>query len=325
MSSTVLILGAAGRIGHTLAIAFADAGWTVRAQARKVLPSALTSRKGIHFVQCDALDAPALGRAAQGVDVIVHALNPVYTQWDRLALPLADAAIAAAKASGALLMLPGNVYNFGRELPSVLTPRTPERGDVPKARIRIETEARMATTPGLDSVVIRAGDFFGGTQPGSWFDLAMSTKLKSGRFVYPGDASLTHAWAYLPDLAQVFVRVAERRADLRGHRRLHFAGHSVTGEDMRQAFEALEGKDLRTVGMPWLAMRLAAPFVPMLREVVTMRYLWQRPHRLDDSGLQQLIGVVPHTPLKQAVAQAWRDLQPAPPADSASLSTSARA
>jgi len=60
--------------------------------------------------------------------------------------------------SGALLMLPGNVYNFGRELPPVLTPATVERGDVPKARIRIETEARIAAMPGLHSVVIRAGE-----------------------------------------------------------------------------------------------------------------------------------------------------------------------
>jgi len=321
-----LILGAAGRIGHTLALAFAEAGWTVRAQARKTLPPSLTGRKAIEFVKCDALDPQALRRAAEGADVIVHALNPLYTEWDRLALPLADAAIAAARSSGALLMLPGNVYNFGRELPSVLTTATPERGDVPKARIRIETEARMAATPGLDSVVVRAGDFFGGTQPGSWFDLAMATRLKAGRFVYPGDPSLMHAWAYLPDLALTFVRIAERRSELHGSHRLHFAGHSVTGHEMRDAFEALAGKPLRSAGMPWPLFRLAAPFVPMLREVVKMRYLWQRPHRLDDSALRQLIGPVAHTPLKDAIAQAWRDLQPASSSSAVpALSASARA
>ena len=43
MTANVLILGAAGRIGQALASAFADAGWTVRAQARKPLPSALAA------------------------------------------------------------------------------------------------------------------------------------------------------------------------------------------------------------------------------------------------------------------------------------------
>jgi len=324
MTSTVLILGAAGRIGHVLAAAFAEAGWTVRAQARKDLPAALSGRGNIVPVRCDALDAPALRRAAQGADVIVHALNPVYTEWDRLALPLADAAINAARSSGALLMLPGNVYNFGRELPPVLSPDTPQRGDVPKARIRIEAEARMAAASGVDSVVIRAGDFFGGSQPGSWFDLAMTRGLGSGKFVYPGDPAIDHAWAYLPDLAQTFVRVAERRTQLRGAHRLHFAGHAVTGNAFREALEDVVRKPLRTGGMPWGFMRIVAPFVPMWREIVTMRYLWQRPHRLDDSALRQLIGSVPHTPLKQAVAQALTDIHAAPSA-SPSLSASARA
>jgi nucleoside-diphosphate-sugar epimerase len=314
MSQTVLILGAAGRIGHVLASAFADAGWSVRAQSRKPLPAGLSAHPRLTWVRCDALDAGALRQAADGADVVVHALNPPYTTWERLALPLADAAIAAARDSRALLMLPGNVYNFGRELPPVLTPATVERGDIPKARTRIETEARIAATPGLHSVVIRAGDFFGGSQPGSWFDLAMTTRVASGRFVYPGDPALQHAFAYLPDLAQTFVRVAERRAHWTGHCRLHFAGHAVTGNEIREALEPLAGLPLTTSGMPWGLMRLASPFVPMWREILAMRYLWQRPHRLDDTELRALVGSVPHTPLEAAVAQAWQDLRPAPAA-----------
>jgi nucleoside-diphosphate-sugar epimerase len=317
MSQTVLILGAAGRIGHVLASAFADAGWSVRAQSRKPLPAGLSTHPRVAWVRCDALDAGAVRQAADGVDVVVHALNPPYTEWDRLALPLADAALGVARASGALLMLPGNVYNFGRELPPLLTPATVERGDVPKARIRIETEARIAATPGLHSVVIRAGDFFGGSQRGSWFDLAMTTRIASGRFVYPGDPSLQHAFAYLPDLAQAFVRVAERRSQWTGHRRLHFAGHSVTGHEFREALEAVAGRPLKTSGLPWGLMRLASPFVPMWREILAMRYLWQRPHRLDDGELRALVGSVPHTPLKAAVARAWQDLQPTPAAQPA--------
>ena len=324
MTSTVLILGAAGRIGHVLAQAFADAGWTVRAQARKALPAELAGYPGIEPVTCDALDAAALRQAARGVDVVVHALNPVYTKWDELAMPLAEAAIAAARDSGALLMLPGNVYNFGRGLPERLTPDTPEHGDVPKARLRIEIEARLAATPGLDSVVIRAGDFFGGSQTGSWFDMSMASRIKSGKFVFPGDPQLVHAWAYLPDLAQAFVRVADRRAQLHGHRRFHFAGHAVTGNDMRAAMERALGKPLRMAGMPWWLMRLVAPVVPMLREVVTMSYLWKRPHRLDDATLREFIGPVPHTSLDQAMLGAWNALQPASPSP-APLSASARA
>jgi nucleoside-diphosphate-sugar epimerase len=309
MPSTVLILGAAGRLGQLLCTAFADAGWTVRAQARKALPAALADDARIAPVHCDALDAASLDAAARGAAVLVNALNPPYTEWNRLALPLADAALAAARASGALLMLPGNVYNFGRELPPRLTPDTPERGDVPKARLRIEMESRMAAAgEGVDSVVLRAGDFFGGPGPGTWLDMALASKLGRGRVIYPGRPDILHAWAYLPDLAQTFVHVAARRERLRGHHRLHFAGHAVHGADLVRALEAQTGRSLRIAPLPWGFIRLASPFKPMWRELLTMRYLWERPHALDDSALRALIGPVPHTPLESALNAALVDM-----------------
>jgi nucleoside-diphosphate-sugar epimerase len=316
MSSTVLILGAAGRIGQVLATAFADAGWQVRAQARKALPDALVNHPQVQAVRCDAIDTAALIQAARGTSVVVNALNPLYTEWDRLALPLADAALQVARASGALLMLPGNVYNFGRELPPLLTATTPECGDTPKARIRIEMEARLAAAAldGVDSVVIRAGDFFGGLGTGTWLDMAMASKLGKGRFVYPGNPGIAHAWAYLPDLAQTFVRVAEKRAELNGHHRLHFKGHTLTGDEFRAATETLIGHPLRSGNLPWWMMRLAAPFVPMVREVLAMRYLWERPHALDDAALRALIGHVPHTPLPQALRAILGTPDQSPPA-----------
>jgi nucleoside-diphosphate-sugar epimerase len=325
MAHTVLILGAAGRIGQALTTAFADAGWAVRAQARKPLPAALAGHPRVQAVRCDALDHEGLRAVGRGVQVVIHALNPPYTQWDKLALPLADAAMAVARESGALLMLPGNVYNFGSEMPEVLRLSTPERGNTPKARLRIETEARMAAEPGLNSVVIRAGDFFGGAGRGSWFDMGLASQVARGRFVYPGDPDTVHAWAYLPDLAQAFVRVAEQHARLQGHHRLHFAGHAVTGRQLQEAMQVSMGRSLRTASLPWSVIRLGAIVVPMWREMKVMRYLWQRPHRLDDAALRGLIGHPPHTPLQVAVSASLAALGHAPQSAASAFSTKARA
>ena len=38
--------------------------------------------------------------------------------------------------------------------------------------------------------------------------------------------------------------------------------------------------DLPLRRLPWWALRLVAPVVPLLRELVEMRYLWQQPLRL---------------------------------------------
>jgi nucleoside-diphosphate-sugar epimerase len=48
-------------------------------------------------------------------------------------------------------------------------------------------------------------------------------------------------------------------------------------------------------------MRVAAPFVPTLRELLEMRYLWKEPVQMVNSRLVQVLGREPHTPLDQAV------------------------
>lgn len=311
---TVLILGAAGRLGQCLCEAFVAAGWQVLAQARKPLPQALAAR--VQPLRCDALDRAALLQGGQGASVVINALNPPYAQWQDLALPLADAAQATAQALGALLMLPGNVYNFGRELPAVLRPDTPEAANTSKAAIRIAIETRMAAAAaqGLDSLVLRAGDFFGGAGRGSWFDLVLLGRLRRRRVVHPGALDQLHAWAYLPDLAAAFVRLAAQREQLRGHQRLHFAGHALTGAELHAALEAACGQALKKAAMPWWLVALAAPLLPSWRALLEMRYLWQRPHRLDDAALRARIGAVPHTPLDQALACSLASLGMAPAA-----------
>lgn len=304
----VLILGAAGRLGRELTTAFARAGWHARAQLRGEAPP---EWRGLHLIsplRADALDTAALSRAAAGCSVVVNALSAPYHRWDQAALPLARSAQAAARQAGALLMLPGNVYNFGRELPARLAPDTPEVGDTPKARLRIRMEGEMAEDARLDSLVLRAGDFFGGAGRGSWFDLAIVSRLAAGKLVYPGDATVPHAWAYLPDLAASFVALAGQRGQLKGHRRLHFAGHGVSGEQLRQALSEASGRDLKLAGMPWGLLRLAAPLVPSWRAVLEMRYLWLRAHQLDGAALAAQVGPEPHTPLALALRQSLEAL-----------------
>lgn len=299
----VLVLGASGRLGQAAVAAFAAAGWQVLAQARQAPRRPLPANA--MALQADALDVPALVRASAGVTLIVNALNPDYARWDTLLPPLTEAVLQVARATGATVMLPGNVYNYGSQLPAVLSENTPFQGDHGKARLRIALEARLqAAAP--RSIVIRAGDFLGGS--GTWFDMAMTQSLAKGRFTHMGPAHITHAWAWLPDLAQVFVRVAERQAELPPHAALHYAGLSLTGAELQAAIEAAVGHPLQARQFPWWTLRLVAPVLPLMRSLLQMRYLWQQPHQLDDRQLQALIGPVPHTPLAEVMRQCLPDV-----------------
>jgi nucleoside-diphosphate-sugar epimerase len=322
MKETALILGANGRFGRVVARAFADAGWNVVAQARKPLVEPAHPR--IKHLCVAVTDRDAVVAVAAGPSVVVQAMNPLYTNWDAEAVPLNAAAIAIARSLDAALMLPGNVYNFGSPMPAELTERTAERPINRKGEIRCQMEAAMrAGAP--RSIVIRAGDFFGGPGTGSWMDQAIVKDLAKGRITYPGPRNLQHAWAFLPDLARTFVLVAEARGRLAPHDSFHFPGHTVTGDELvagitraaRRAGLLPMNSEPVVRGMPWTLVRMAGLFNPLLRELAKMSYLWREPHRLAGAKLKAAIGAIPCTPLDEALDTTLSELHFPMPRDAA--------
>lgn len=300
---TVLVLGAAGRLGRVVAGQFARRGWRVRGLVRHVPDPAEAG--GVEWIGGDARSAADLVHAVDGVDVIVNAVNPPFSEWDPAALEVADAVIAAMRTSGATHLFPGNVYNYGWPLPEVLDETLPQRPSTRKGRIRVEAERRYREASdcrGLRTIVLRAGDYYGGSGRGSWFDLVLAGRLARGRMTYPGPLDLPHAWAYLPDLAAVFEMLARKREAFGGFETFHFPGHTVTGAQMHAAFEAVLGRPVTADRLPWRTMRLAAPFVRQWRELTELAYLWHMPHRLDGAKLEMVLGPMPQTPLVRAVA-----------------------
>lgn len=314
MQSTVLILGARGRFGLATALAFADAGWHVLGHMRPgaKVPAEAAADTRIQWLFSDLHDAAALARSAEGATVVVHALNPEYTHkaWTAQVLPMTDAALAVASALGATLMVVANVYNFGKNMPSVLRENTPQEALTVKGRIRIAMEKKLAQSD-VRTIVIRAGDFFGSGR-GTWFDLAIVKDLQKGRFTYPGQRMVHTAWAYLPDLARTFVAVAVRRGQLSKHEVLHFAGHSITGQQWLDVMEPIaqqqgwlpSGAALRFGQLPWRLIQLGSLFIPTWAALAEMRYLWDTPHALANDKLVRLIGSEPHTPLELAARSA---------------------
>ena len=317
-TSSVLILGATGRLGLACAKAFAAAGWRVTAQSRK--PAPIPWPAGVTALVTADTPAEQHTFALKNIDVVLHAMSPAYTNaaWTAHVPAMMDSAIRIAQLLDATLMFPGNVYNFGANMPSVLDESTPQRPTTQKGRLRVESELaleRATQTSSLRAVVIRAGDFFG-SGSGSMFDQVTVSKIKKGTFTHSGPLDLATPWAYVPDLARTFVAVAARRQQLAQFNVLHFAGHNISGHDWLGALEPLAaanqwvatGEALETAALPWPVMRVMALFSPTLASVVEMRYLQNTPHALDNTRLRKLLGIEPHTPLTQAAASALKDL-----------------
>src|SRR4029078_11287552 len=134
MKGRILVLGAAGRLGYVAAETFRDAGWQVKGLVRPGRSGAGPRRGdgvgagpreeggGAARRPVDAVEPVTRDEAvaaAQGCNVVLNAFNPVITEWQKNALSLAYAAIAAAEGSGATLLFPGSVWNYGRGTPPV--------------------------------------------------------------------------------------------------------------------------------------------------------------------------------------------------------------
>ena len=307
MSARVLVLGAAGRLGHAAAEAFRDAGWSVASLVRP--GNASRAPADTEIVEIHALDHAAVAKTAGGADVILHALNPPYTDWSRLALPLAYSALTAAETTGATLLFPANLYNYGSPLPPVIDENTPMRPSSRKGQLRLAIEGRMAEAAerGARIVILRAGDFYGGGR-GSWFDLVLAKEIDRGRLTYPGPLDLLHEWAYLPDLASTLPRLAAIRETLPPFASFGFPGHAVTGREFTSAIAAATGRKLQVDRMTWWLIHALRPIVPLCRELSEIAYLWNEPHRIDGGKLEAAIGDIPRTPLDVAATRALEDL-----------------
>jgi nucleoside-diphosphate-sugar epimerase len=304
---TVLVVGANGGIGGEVCAALLRHGWTVRALVRKVGQG---SAAGVEWVQGDAMVAADVARAAAGVDVVVHAVNPPgYRGWERLVLPMLDNTIAAARAAGARIVFPGTIYNYGFDAFPSLVEDAPQHPVSRKGELRVAMEQRLAQAAreGTPVLILRCGDFLGPRNTGnSWFSQGL---VKAGRPVgavsYPGPPELGHAWAYLPDVAETLARLLDRRDELEPFAAFHFGGYWMDGHAMVAAVrEAVGDPSIRAARFPWWQVALAMPFMETLRELWKMRYLWKTEARLEDAKLRRFLGDVPATPVVEAVRSA---------------------
>lgn len=270
MEKVVLVLGASGLFGGHAARAFEGAGWQVRRYDRA---------RG------------DMAGAAQGADLIINALNPpAYHDWARLVPKITQDVLAAARASGAAVLVPGNVYVFGQE-PGPWGVGTPHRAHTRKGRIRARMEAtyRQAAADGTQVIVLRGGDFLAPGDARSVLDMVVLKHLARGRITTMGPPAVPRAYAYLPDMARAAVLLAEDRASLASYEDVPFPGLTFSTEDLRAALQAQLGRPLRLRSFPWWAMRLASPVWELARELSEMRYLYRMPHRIDGGRFAELL------------------------------------
>lgn len=283
MTQTALVLGASGGFGGQVAKALESAGWTVRRY-----------RRGTDMVA-----------AAMGADLIVNGLNPpAYHDWDTLIPQITTQVLAAGKASGATILVPGNVYPYGME-PGPWNAETPHRPVSRKGRIRAEMEARYraAADQGQRTILLRGGDFLLPEAPQMLMNRVILGEVAKGKVTTLGDPEALHAYAYLPDMARAAVRLVALGDALPAYADIPFAGHAFTISDLAARIARLTGRPMRIKRFPVWLFTLASPFWELARELREMLYLSSFPHQLDPAPLRRWLPDWQDTPLDEVIAR----------------------
>ena len=299
----ILILGASGSLGGAFMRECLVRGWNVRSLSRKKSGF----ENGVEWILGDAENSGDVLATAKGMDAIFHAVNPAgYKNWETSPELMLKNTIHAAKQVGAIILFPGNIYNYAPILGENIADNSPQNPISEKGMIRVRLEKLLENEKGVKTIILRMGDFFGAQSGSSWLTEGIIQKGKAVNSINsPSKNPATrHQWAYLPDCAKCFANLLERADGLQGVARFNFDNHYFSSAELAGAIGEITGRTIKINQLPWWLFTLIAPFNKTISEIIKMRYLWDYEMRFDGVGLKEILGNnIPHTDLKTALKE----------------------
>ncbi len=300
-----------GPVGSALTDHLTSLGHEVRVLSRSGGPSGA----GVQHVALDAADAAALGAAARGAVALYNCANPAYHRWSTDWPPVAQALLAAAESTGAVLVVMSNLYGYGPVV-GPITEDLPLATTGTKGRVRVamwQQALARHRAGALRMTEARGSDFVGPrVTDGGHLGRLVVPRLLAGKAVrLIPDADTPHSWTSVADVARTLaVLGADERA---WGRAWHVpTAPPVTAREAVRGLCAAAGVPMvgvRTV--PHWAVRALGLAMPVLREMEEMRHSFTAPYVLDSSAVSATFGLHP-TPLEHTWAQTiawWRGAQ----------------
>jgi nucleoside-diphosphate-sugar epimerase len=313
------VIVGAGTIGSLAARILADRGDRVRLVSRRgggpsgagsgpasrgarAQPAPDGSR--IERVALDATDAAALREVTAGAAALYNCANPLYHRWPADWPPLAAAMLAAAEATGAVLVTTSNLYGYG-PVDGAMTEDLPLRAGTVKGRVRARMwhDALAAHRAGRARVTeARASDYLGAGARSLVGDMVLPRVVAGRRASVPAALDVPHSFTYVGDVARTLVTLAgdERAWGAAWHVP---TAQPVTIREVAERAAALAGAPAPGLSrIPGPVLWLGGLFSPLAREFREMRYQFERPFVLDSTAVTETFGLKP-TPIDDAIAE----------------------
>lgn len=306
-----LVLGGSGGFGGAVAAELIARGRRVRLLARSL--ARLKARFGdapVEIINGDVQDAAALARAAEGCGLVVHGVNYPYHQWVPYLQTATLNLIEAARAAGATLLFPGNVYSLGPGAGAPLAETAPPAATTRKGKFRARLEGLLEDAtkgaegkPAIRVLTARAGDFFGPSVRNGLVDRIYGNAARGAPINTFGRLEIRHERVFLPDLARAALDLLALGEALAPYEVVNVTpGISLTERAFMAEVARVAGHPgLKVRVMPWAMVRLVGLFNPVIREFAELSYLYDTTVLLDGAKLARLLPQFRFTPLDDAL------------------------
>jgi nucleoside-diphosphate-sugar epimerase len=281
------VIVGAGPVGSAVARELLASGEKVRMVTRSG-----SGLDGTDKVTADAGDAVRLSELADGAAAIYNCVNPPYHRWSTDWPPVANALLAAAESSGAVLATTGNLYGYGH-VGAAMTEATPLAATGTKGRVRnqMSRDAFAAHEAGrIRTFEVRGSDYLGGK---NILSVIITPALRKGRTAFvPADLDAPHTWTNIEDVAKLLVvGAADERA---WGRAWHVPSAPACSVRELTAIAARQlGAQAKVRSMPVSVLWSVGLFNREVRELRETQHQFRKPFILDSSAAEATFGLQP--------------------------------
>jgi nucleoside-diphosphate-sugar epimerase len=310
MKSEILILGSTGSIGYAFADNLISKNIPITVLVRNI-QKALNLFQGnplVEIVQGDVQDLELLKSISKDKKYIFHGINYPYDKWFGNMDTATQKVIEAASQNQAMIIFPGNVYNYGN-LP-LIHKDSPQNPCTRKGALRVELEIMLkeAAEAGKCKVLnVRLPDFWGPNVLNEGIKPVFMNALNGKALPYMIRTDIPHQMVFTKDAAEIMVRLMQRGLT-KPYENYNYGGfiHPTIKGFLNQISRLANAPEKIQVYPKWLFSVLGI-FMPVMKEVKEMLYLFENSVILDDSKVRKLFPDFLETPLNEAIMEtlAW--------------------
>ncbi|WP_270994595.1 SDR family NAD(P)-dependent oxidoreductase [Listeria seeligeri] len=300
---SALVLGASGGIGYALVLELVNRGVEVVAFARRKerLNALYQHESMVTIFSGDALVEKDVIEAADGVDVIFHAVSFPYQDWKEKHPLCIEIIVRAAEIYQTKIALADNIYAYGKQSKVEVKENASKEPFTKKGKIRLAMENRLKRSD-IPYLIVHMPDLYGPNAENTMIHETLKNVVLNKTASFVGDIKVAREFIFTMDGAKAMVELALRDDTYNQNWNIPSA-HPITGEEIIEILRKETGykKSIRTVSktMIWFA----GLFQPFMREMVEMMYLTEDPVILSGEKYEEEIGTIPKTPYKEGIKE----------------------